>query len=154
MSKTKRVQNKLPSTTRSLPIVLIRAREGIMPPIREMLADSGITEQQWRVLRVLVEYGPQDTSTIADRACLLLPSLTRIAQKMRDNGLITLSRNSTDRRRQTIAITTAGQRIVNENEGRAAEIVEEFKRKLGADNYEQLLDLLSLLDPAARKAKA
>jgi len=154
MSKTKRVQNKLPSTTRSLPIVLIRAREGIMPPIREMLADSGITEQQWRVLRVLVEYGPQDTSTIADRACLLLPSLTRIAQKMRDNGLITLSRNSTDRRRQTIAITTAGQRIVDENEGRAAEIVEEFKRKLGADNYEQLLDLLSLLDPAARKAKA
>ena len=36
-----------------LPIALMRAREQVMAPIRNMLADSGITEQQWRVLRVL-----------------------------------------------------------------------------------------------------
>jgi len=137
----------LPSTSRSLPIVLIRAREGIMPPIRKMLAESGISEQQWRVLRVLVEYGPQDTSTLAQRACLLLPSLTRIAQKMCSNGLITVSRDDTDRRRQTIAITNAGQRIVDDNIDHAVEIVDGFKNKLGAEKYEQLLDLLSLLDP-------
>lgn len=118
-----------------------------MPPIREMLAESGITEQQWRVLRVLAEYGPQDTSTIALRACLLLPSLTRIAQKMRDNGLVTLSKDNTDRRRQTIEITNAGQRIVDDNDDEATEIVKGFKKTLGAKNYELLLDLLSKLDP-------
>ncbi len=117
-----------------------------MPPIREMLAESGITEQQWRVLRVLAEHGPQDTSTIAQRACLLLPSLTRIAQKMRDNGLITLARDDTDKRRQTIALTKAGQRIVDDNMDEAAAIVNGIKQRLGADNYEQLLDLLSLLE--------
>jgi len=123
-----------------------------MPPIREMLAESGITEQQWRVLRVLVEYGPQDTTTIAQRACLLLPSLTRIAQKMRDNGLITQSRDDIDRRRQTLAITKAGQRIVDDNNDRATAIVSGFKKTLGADNYEKLLDLLTMLDPAANDA--
>ena len=136
----------MPSTTRSLPIGLIRAREGIMPPIRDMLAESGITEQQWRVLRVLVEYGPQYTSTVAQQACLLLPSLTRIAQKMQDKGLITLSRDKTDRRRQTIAITKAGQHIIDNNLDQAAEIVEGFKKTLGAENYEKLLDLLALLE--------
>ena len=76
----------LPSTKRSIPIALIRAREKVMTPIREMLADSGITEQQWRILRVLEEFGPQDASTLAERACLLLPSQTRIVQTLSGKG--------------------------------------------------------------------
>lgn len=138
---------ELPSTTRSLPICLIRAREGIMSPIREMLAESGITEQQWRVLRVLAEYGAQDNSTLAHRACLLLPSLTRISQKMRDNGLVTLSKDMSDKRKQTVTITERGMRIVEDNRDEAAHIVEGFKEKLGAEQYEQLLDLLAQLNP-------
>jgi len=73
----------LPSTSRSLPIALIRAREGVMAPIRDMLSETGITEQQWRVLRVLAEYGQMDTKTLADRSSLLFPSLTRIAATLR-----------------------------------------------------------------------
>jgi homoprotocatechuate degradation regulator HpaR len=142
--------DKLPSTTRSLPIALIRAREGVMPPIRNMLAGTGITEQQWRVLRVLAEYGPQNISTLANRSSLLFPSLTRIAQTMSKKGLITLSRDSDDRRRQTITITSAGQAIIDDNMERAVDIVHGFKAKLGADKYEQLLDLLELLDPQHR----
>lgn len=130
--------------------MLIRAREGIMPPIRDMLSASGITEQQWRVLRVLAEHGAQDTTTVAHRACLLLPSLTRISQKMRDNGLIALSRDTQDKRRQTIQITAAGQRIVDENNDRATQIVTSFKERLGEDSYEQLLDLLAQLDNSER----
>jgi homoprotocatechuate degradation regulator HpaR len=138
---------KLPSTTRSLPIALIRAREGVMPPIREMLAETGITEQQWRVLRVLAEYGPQNSSTLASRASLLFPSLTRIARTMQQKGLITLSRDDEDRRRQTIAITEVGQKIIDDKVDQAAQIVEGFKRRLGEDKYEELLDMLALLDP-------
>ncbi|MFT6676702.1 MAG: homoprotocatechuate degradation regulator HpaR [Sulfitobacter sp.] len=140
----------LPSTSRSLPIALIRAREGVMAPIREMLAETGITEQQWRVLRVLAEYGPQDASTLADRASLLFPSLTRIAQSMRGRGLITQTRDEKDRRRQMIAITEAGQKIIQDNADHSNRIVSGFKEKLGAAQYEELLDLLALLDPNAQ----
>ncbi|ASJ73354.1 hypothetical protein IMCC3135_16360 [Granulosicoccus antarcticus IMCC3135] len=118
-----------------------------MPPIREMLAETGITEQQWRVLRVLAEYGSQDTSTLADRACLLFPSLTRIAQTMNKKGLISVCRDETDRRRQIISITGTGQKIIDDNTEQAALIVEGFKETLGKKNYEQLLDLLAMLDP-------
>ena len=48
---------KLRRTSRSLPIALLRARETVMAPIREMLAESDINEQKWRVLRVLDEVG-------------------------------------------------------------------------------------------------
>ena len=140
----------LPSTTRSLPIALIRAREGVMSPIREMLAETGITEQQWRVLRVLAEYGVMDTNTLADRSSLLFPSLTRIAATLRDKGLVTQTRDQKDRRRQNIAITPAGQKIIDDRAAEAAQIVAGFKASLGAENYEQLLDLLALLDPGGR----
>jgi len=117
-----------------------------MPPIRDMLAETGITEQQWRVLRVLAEHGPLGSSTLANRACLLFPSLTRISQTMQKKGLITLSRDEKDKRRQTISISKAGQKIIDEKNDQAAHIVNGFKKRLGEDNYEQLLDLLAMLD--------
>ncbi len=144
------MNNKLPSTSRSLPIALIRAREGVMLPIREMLAESGITEQQWRVLRVLSEHGPMDVGTLADRASLLFPSLTRIANSMRTKGLLTQTRDKKDRRRQLVEVTPAGQKIIDDNIDEAAQIAESYRKKLGDEKYEQLLDLLALLDPNRR----
>ena len=65
-------------TARSLPIALLRARERVMGPIREILNESGISEQKFRVLRVVEESGPMEQTALAQQACLLLPSLTRM----------------------------------------------------------------------------
>ena len=143
------MNSELPSTSRSLPIALIRAREGVMAPIRDMLAETGITEQQWRILRVLSEHGSLDSTTLADRASLLFPSLTRIAATLREKGLVTQTRDDKDRRRQFIEITAKGQRIIDDHSPQAAQIVAGFKDKLGAQDYESLLDLLARLDPGA-----
>lgn len=137
----------LPSTSRSLPFALIRAREGVMGPIREMLADTGISEQQWRVLRVLSEHGPLDSSTLAEKASLLHPSLARMVFAMDKKGLVTQKRSDTDRRRQVITIARAGQEIIDSNHEHALRIVKDFKAILGEEHYEQLIDLLEQLDP-------
>jgi homoprotocatechuate degradation regulator HpaR len=144
------MSSKIPSTARSLPIALIRAREGVMAPIRDMLSETGITEQQWRVLRVLSEYGALDTTTLADRSSLLFPSLTRIASTMREKGLITQTRDKVDRRRQFVEITADGQKIIDDRTTQTAQIVADFRTTLGDDNYETLLDLLAILDPGSR----
>ena len=136
----------LPPTRRSLPIALIRSREKVMGPIRDMLKASGITEQQWRVLRVLSETGPQDLTQISDKAGLLLPSLSRIIRKLLDGGLVVSSINSRDRRRQTVVITPEGQKIIDDNLPQATKIAEELQHHLGTERYEQLLDLLAALE--------
>ena len=138
--------SSLPATARSLPIALARAREKVMAPIREMLSESGITEQQWRVLRVLSESGAIEATKLADRACLLLPSLTRIVKTMLEKGYLTRTTDKEDRRRQLIAITDAGQAIINENLDRAAAISLRYTAALGEQRYEQLLDSLQALD--------
>lgn len=136
----------LPETARSLPIVLMRAREAVMAPIRQMLNESGITEQQWRILRVLSESGPQDASRLAMRTCITLPSLTRISRSMIDRGLIERETDGQDRRRYTVSITPNGQKIIDDNLPRATEIAAQYRTKLGDERFETLLDLLQELD--------
>lgn len=132
----------LPSTKRSVPIALIRAREKVMGPIREMLSDSGITEQQWRILRVLEEYGPQDASSLAERACLLLPSQTRIVQTLLEKGLVTRQVDDKDRRKQTVAITEAGRKIILDKLDEAQAIAARIEDVIGKKRLSELLDIL------------
>ena len=139
------MSDKLPSTSQSLPFVLLRAREQVMSPIRKMLAESKITEQQWRILRVLEEAGPLDSSTLAERASISFPSLTRIAHSMSQKGLIHQERNTQDRRRLIVSIADAGAAIIQKNRLCAGEIAEGFRVKMGSGNYEQLVELLILL---------
>ncbi|MEO0979038.1 MAG: homoprotocatechuate degradation operon regulator HpaR [Pseudomonadota bacterium] len=140
--KDKMGGHTLPSTKRSVPIALIRAREKVMGPIREMLSDSGITEQQWRILRVLEEYGPQDASSLAERACLLLPSQTRIVQTLLEKGLVTRQADEKDRRKQTVAITEAGRKIILDKLDEAQAIAARIEDVIGKKRLSELLDIL------------
>ncbi|WP_204113038.1 homoprotocatechuate degradation operon regulator HpaR [Shimia biformata] len=133
------------ATSQSLPIVLLRARERVMGPLRNMLADADVTEQQWRVLRVLDEEGALDPTTIADHAVLLLPSLTRILQKLEEKGFVTRARDQEDRRRQIIEITATGRALLAENLDQSRTILDEFRAKMGAGQYDELLTLLNEL---------
>ena len=133
----------MPLTSRSLPIALLRAREKVMAPIRTILADVGVTEQQWRVLRVLNEEGPQEPTRIAERACLLLPSLTRILQKLEDKKLIKRQPDPKDGRRQIIEITSGGMTIIHQNLKACTQASENLRSRLGQDRHELLLDLLN-----------
>ncbi len=124
----------------------MRSREKVMAPIREMLKASGITEQQWRVLRILSEFGPQDLTEISGKASLLMPSLSRIIRKLGEDELIIRGTDLEDRRRQTVVIAPAGQQIINDNLVLATKIAGDFQRRLGADRFELLLDLLAELE--------
>ena len=136
----------IPATGRSLPIALLRARERVMGPIRALLSGADLTEQQWRVLRVVQEAGRIDPTQIADRACLLLPSLTRILQKLEEKQLIRRERDQEDRRRQVVRITPAGEQIIADNIDASLELMDRIRQTMGGERYEALLDLLNELD--------
>lgn len=134
--------SRLRRTNRSLPIALLRARETVMGPVREMLSGSSVNEQKWRVLRVLDEGGALDQNTIAQRACLLLPSLTRILSAMEADGLVSRRADATDRRRSIVKIEDAGRAILEDYGTQARALVTDLRAKYGEDKFEQLLDML------------
>jgi homoprotocatechuate degradation regulator HpaR len=132
-------------TARSLPIALLRAREAVMGPIRESLAASGISEQKWRVLRVLEEAGPMDLTRLAAEACLQLPSLTRIAKAMVAEGLVERTADPEDGRRAVLAVTDAGRRLIAAHAPAGAAVFARIEVAFGKERTEALLDLLEAL---------
>ena len=116
-----------------------------MAPIREMLAGTGLTEQQWRVLRVLDEFGPMNASRLSREAGLMASSLTRIVQSMVVDELVTRRTSASDRRRQVIGIASRGRSVLSDNRAAALEIAEDLRNRLGERDLERLLDLLETL---------
>jgi len=140
------MSQRFPATSRSLPHALLRARERVLGPIRTLLLDAGLTEQQWRVLRVVEESGPLEPTRISELTCLLLPSLTRIFRTLEDKGLIGRTRHPDDRRKQVIAITDTGAAVIAMHLDSALEILERVRSQMGSERYEELVDLLIELD--------
>ena len=134
-------------TKRSLPIALLRARERVMEPVRGMLAESGVTEQKWRVLRVLEETGEIEPTVIASEACLHLPSLSRILKTMEADGLVQRKEDLEDRRKTLVAISEAGRAILARHSEQSAAIFLALEERMGKEKIETVLDLLEeLLD--------
>lgn len=136
---------QLRQTRRSLPIALLRAREQVMGPIRDMLAQSGVSEQKWRVLRVVQEKGPLELSQIAEEACLLLSSLTRMIGPMVAEGLVTRTTPPEDRRKTVIAISPQGEALIRAHSAESTALFARIEAEFGEDRLEQLLDLLEAL---------
>lgn len=116
-----------------------------MVPIRQMLSESGINEQKWRVLRVLDETGPMEQTAIAQAACLLLSSLTRILRAMEAEGLLTRETDPVDRRKSIVTITVAGQELIEKHAAESTAITTWLDERFGREKLNELLDLLEEL---------
>jgi len=113
--------------------------------VREMLLDSRISEQKWRVLRVVEESGPIEQTRIAEKACLHLPSLTRIMHALDRDGLLERSTDDRDKRKSTAIITDAGRELIREHTAKSNDIFARLENQFGTDKLETLLDLLDEL---------
>jgi homoprotocatechuate degradation regulator HpaR len=136
----------LPQTTRrSLPLALLRARELVMARFRPMLARHNVTEQQWRVVRVLSEEGALGATELAERASILGPSLTRIIKTLEARGMIASKRFTDDGRRVLLSITPAGAEVIEATMPERRVIYREIERRHGRESLDTLLDLLEIL---------
>jgi len=99
-------------THRNLPRLLLQAREAVMLHTRPSLREHGLSDQQWRVLRVLGEHaherGGIETGRVAKEAYLLGPSLTGVLSRMERDGLIARERCPQDARRTVVRATVHG----------------------------------------------
>ena len=94
----------------SLPMALLRAREAAMSFFRPLLHGHGLTEQQWRVIRVLQEYGDLEFHELSQIACIQPPSLTGILTRLERSSLVRRSRSAVDQRRLHVMLSPAGKR--------------------------------------------
>lgn len=139
-------EQALAKTDRSLPFALLRAREKVMLPLRGMLQNADVTEQQWRVLRVLHEESPLEANQVAKRASLFMSSMTRIAQTLEAKGYLTRAPSTLDRRRLHFDITAPGRKVIDDNTPHSRAVTGRLRERYGPEKMDRLLDLLKDLD--------
>ncbi|MFO1314390.1 MAG: homoprotocatechuate degradation operon regulator HpaR [Burkholderiales bacterium] len=115
---------------RNLPLLLLRAREDVIVRFRPILNAHGVTEQQWRILRVLAEHSPRplEPREITDLCTISSPSLTGVLARMDETGLVARRRDARDQRRVKVSLTAKSRALVR----KVAPLVEREYRALEA----------------------
>jgi homoprotocatechuate degradation regulator HpaR len=125
--------------TRSLPMMLYRTLDAVVPRFRKIFNDFGLTEQQWRVLRVLWETDDVTIKDLADFTLITAPSLVGIVDRLERDGLVTRQRSTTDRRKVNVLVTTAGAELEDRIMPRVASAYVELKQSVDAETWSQVL---------------
>ena len=133
---------------RSLPIALLRARESVMQYFRPHHRKGGITEQQWRVIRVLYLDGEMDAAALARRSYLLAPSLSRILKDLEAAGYVRRRPGDDDSRQSLLSLSPKGSATVTGAAPFLDRIHREIARRFGPDRVDELLALLGDLEHA------
>jgi homoprotocatechuate degradation regulator HpaR len=129
----------LPVYSQSVAGSLLAAREAVMAPIRPHLRAAGVTEQQWRVMRVLSDNGTMDAGSIAAKALLYPPSVTRIVKELLQRGLVEKTANPGDGRKLSISITGAGQLLVQETGAHTKRLLDMYGAAFGWERLDQFV---------------
>src|SRR5690606_19498463 len=87
------------------PLLLLQARDHVMARFRPILNEHGITEQQWRVVRLLLNTGPLEPREIGELCRFSSPSLTGVLARMEELDLVARKRFETDQRRVSVSLT-------------------------------------------------
>ena len=116
---------------------------------RPSLRGHGLSDQQWRVLRVLGEHAHEpegiETGRVAREAYLLGPSLTGVLARMERDGLITRSRCAQDARRTVVRATALGLDKVQTLSHTVQDHYRWVEKRLGKQQLQQLYALLDAL---------
>ena len=127
---------------RNLPRLLLQARESVMAHTRPSLREHGLSDQQWRVLRVLGENGTVETGRVAREAYILGPSLTGVLARMERDGLIRRERDPADQRRTVVEATPKGHKLVEKLSRTVESHYQWMEKSLGKRKLSELYELL------------
>ena len=140
------INEKTIDFTSSLPMLLNRSLDAIMPPYRDLFQEFGVTEQQWRVLRVLWEQKHLTSAQISNLTLLPSPSLVGILDRLERKDLVKRLRSTSDRREINITITNLGRELQSKVMPKVKLIQDQTREKLSPTEWKQINNILKKLD--------
>jgi len=136
--------------SRSLPMMLYRALDAVMPRFRRIFNEFGLTEQQWRVLRVLWEHDEIAFRELSDATLIPAPSLVGVIDRLAKQGLVARRRSAEDRRNVFVYATEAGSELHQRVRPHVDEAYADMRGSIDEDEWRRLiagLESLTSLEP-------
>lgn len=112
---------------------------------RPSLNEHDLTEQQWRVIRILSQQGELESHQLAHQACILKPSMTGMLSRLERDGIVKRQKSKQDQRRVFVSLTEKGQACFAAMSGDMERNYQRIQDQFGQEKMEQLLVLLNEL---------
>ena len=99
----------------------------------------------FRVLATLAEFGPASQASLGRHSGIHFSDLVAAINELADQGFVERADDPTDRRRNIITITPAGQRQLQQLDEQLARVQDQWLAPLSSDERDQLIYLLTTL---------
>jgi homoprotocatechuate degradation regulator HpaR len=139
---------------RNLPLLLLQVRERVISHFRPILNAHGITEQQWRIVRVLLEAPVLEPREIGELCSISSPSLVGVLSRMEQLGFVRRRRDESDQRRVRVSATARARELADSMAPKIEATYRHIETISGAklmDRLEAVLDELLAALPASNE---
>ena len=116
-----------------------------MSRFRPMLNQHGITEQQWRILRVLLDEDGLEPRQLCERCLISSPSIAGVLMRMEEAGWIKRERMEHDQRRVKVTVTPSTRKLGKSIAPMIEREYLELEKKIGVRQLQQVYDALHTL---------
>ena len=106
---------------------------------------AGLSSIEWRVLATLHDGEPITISQLAHEVLSKQPTITKLVQRMSEQGWLALHADAADQRRTLVSVTPAGRRLVKPLVEQAKQHEARMLKALGAAEKAALRKLLEKL---------
>jgi DNA-binding MarR family transcriptional regulator len=129
----------------SLGYLLGQANHILYKDFDQQLRAAGLSMLEWRVLAALCDSPPLTVSQLAQEVLAKQPTVTKLVQRMADQGRVELLADPADQRRTLVGASPAGRKLVRPLLDKARSHEAQMLRALGAAEQAALKKLLAKL---------
>ena len=130
---------------RNLPLLLLQAREHVISHFRPILNANGFTEQQWRIVRVLLEARSLEPRQIGELCRISSPSLAGVLARMEELGFVVRRRLPHDKRRVRVSLTPRSRALAARMAPQIEATYRRIEERLGSEFSERFQGMLDQL---------
>lgn len=123
-------------------IKLMRTHDALSAHLRALIAGFDLQPSQFGILETLYHLGPMQQHELAAKLLQTPGNITRILDKLEQEGLVERGSEPGDRRCHRIALTQQGEKRISTVFPKFAAAMDELFKDLTADEQKQLNDLL------------
>ena len=135
-------------TSLSAPEIASRLRLSATRLARRLRQESnaGLSPSQQSALAVIANHGPLTLGALADHERVAPPTITKVVSKLECDGLVTRTPDPGDRRVCRVAVSPAGDALLEESRRRKTAWLTARISQLDPDRQRRLADALDVLD--------
>ena len=126
----------------NMPLKLLLARERILQRFRPVLHDYGLTEQQWRIVRALLQTGPIEQRQLEELCGFSSASLAGILARMQTQGWVVRERLANDQRRVRVGVTAKSRALAARIRPAITDTYRRIEARAGRERMAQLVRVL------------